>query len=233
MHRYFLAVIFFLMFSNFSFAGRYYDARTGRFLQTDPHKENYASLSPYCYVGDNPLNRIDPNGKDIKMIYRTPDWDAGHIILQVVDHNSGKVLATWSFGPVSNAAAMTSLNVEGHQTSDINAYLKDNKALLKEATIGTSQATDKIVVNNIEERLKDNEDYNVLDNNCGQTAVQLINTSGVVQINTTSIRPSSVFQDFLNAKKKMEEQKKQEAQKKQEERKKKEQENQQETSGGN
>lgn len=224
MRRLYIAVVLIASLSNLAFAGRYYDARTGRFLQTDPHKEKYPSLSPYCYVADNPLNATDPNGKDIKMIYRKPDGDAGHIILQVVDHSTGKVRATWSFGPKSSAAASTLTNVEGHQTADINAYLKDNKDLLQEATIGTSQETDRIVAKNIEERKKDNEQYNLLDNNCGQTAVELINTSGTVKVNTNSVLPSSTFRDFSDAKKKIEEQKKQEAQKKQEEERKKEEE---------
>jgi len=222
-----------IILTQFAFAGRYYDARVGRFLQIDPNKEKYHALSPYCYVANNPLNATDPDGKDIKMIYREPNVDAGHIILQVVDHATGKVMATWSFGPKSSGAALTLTNVEGHQTADINAYLKDNKDRLQEATIGTDQQTDKTVSKNIGERKNDNEEYNLLDNNCGQTAVQLINTSGIVTVQTNSVLPSSVFKDFLDAKKQVEEQKKQEAQKKKEGEKKKEQEKQQGTNGSN
>jgi RHS repeat-associated protein len=40
---------------------RYYDASTGRFIQKDPLGTT-ASLNLYGYVGDNPLNRIDPLG---------------------------------------------------------------------------------------------------------------------------------------------------------------------------
>ncbi|MBF0575448.1 hypothetical protein [Dysgonomonas sp. GY617] len=37
----------------------------------DPHSENYYACSPYVYVGNNPMNLIDPNGKD--WVYRVVD----------------------------------------------------------------------------------------------------------------------------------------------------------------
>ena len=41
-----------------------YDPQLGRFLAVDPHAENYFSWSTYNYVGNNPIRRIDPDGKD-------------------------------------------------------------------------------------------------------------------------------------------------------------------------
>ncbi len=46
------------------YAARYMDPATVRFTSVDPHTENYFSWSPYVYVGNNPIRRIDPNGKD-------------------------------------------------------------------------------------------------------------------------------------------------------------------------
>lgn len=34
------------------------------FTTIDPHAESYYHLSPYSYCGGNPVNRIDPTGKD-------------------------------------------------------------------------------------------------------------------------------------------------------------------------
>ena len=34
------------------------------FTTIDPHAENYYNLSPYSYCGGNPVNRIDPDGRD-------------------------------------------------------------------------------------------------------------------------------------------------------------------------
>jgi RHS repeat-associated protein len=47
----------------FMTARRFYDARTGRFLQYDPIGPA-GGLNPYEYAGGNPVNRIDPWGAD-------------------------------------------------------------------------------------------------------------------------------------------------------------------------
>ncbi len=46
------------------FGARYYDARMGRFLSVDAHGDLYPALSPFSYVGNNPLIFIDPTGLD-------------------------------------------------------------------------------------------------------------------------------------------------------------------------
>lgn len=69
MRRLILIVGMFFLLSNLLVAGRYYDAAVGRFLQIDPHASKYPSLSPYNYVANNPLNAVDPDGKDIMFIY--------------------------------------------------------------------------------------------------------------------------------------------------------------------
>ncbi len=43
---------------------RMYDPLILRTPTPDPHAENYYSISPYVWCGNNPLNFIDPNGRD-------------------------------------------------------------------------------------------------------------------------------------------------------------------------
>jgi RHS repeat-associated protein len=42
------------------FGARYHDPEIGRFISVDPVKNNH----PYNYASNNPINRIDPTGKD-------------------------------------------------------------------------------------------------------------------------------------------------------------------------
>lgn len=41
------------------------------FTTIDPHAENYYHISPYVYCGANPINNIDPDGRDIYMLFYT------------------------------------------------------------------------------------------------------------------------------------------------------------------
>jgi len=61
---------------------RTYDPILARFTTMDPLCEKYYSISPYAYCGNNPVNRIDPDGRDdysvnskgqIELIKKTED----------------------------------------------------------------------------------------------------------------------------------------------------------------
>jgi RHS repeat-associated protein len=47
------------------YGARMYDKQIGRWLSIDELSESYASLTPYNYVTNNPINGIDPDGRDV------------------------------------------------------------------------------------------------------------------------------------------------------------------------
>jgi len=53
------------------YGARYYDPKTSIFLNVDPLAEKYPNISPYTYVANNPINAIDPDGRDIIFISKT------------------------------------------------------------------------------------------------------------------------------------------------------------------
>lgn len=58
---------------------RLQDAYIPRFTTMDPLAEKYYHISPYAYCGNNPVNRIDPDGREWKYVV-----DAnGHITINV------------------------------------------------------------------------------------------------------------------------------------------------------
>jgi len=47
------------------YGARHYDAALGRFSTMDPLAEKYYEVSPYAYCHNNPVNRVDPDGRKV------------------------------------------------------------------------------------------------------------------------------------------------------------------------
>jgi len=51
--------------NQYDFGARNYDPAIGRFTSIDPLAEKYYHLTPYSYCGGDPVNKVDPDGRDI------------------------------------------------------------------------------------------------------------------------------------------------------------------------
>lgn len=50
--------------TNYDYGFRIYNAGIGKFLRVDPMAEKNYEYTPFVYIGNNPINFIDPDGQD-------------------------------------------------------------------------------------------------------------------------------------------------------------------------
>ena len=48
----------------YDYGARLYDTSIGRWLTQDPLADTYPSVTPYAFCAGNPINRVDPDGRD-------------------------------------------------------------------------------------------------------------------------------------------------------------------------
>ena len=76
----------------YDFGARLYDPAVGRWTTMDPLCEKYYSVSPYAYCHNNPVNRIDPDGRDWYQNNYTSyyTWYDGNVERKGFRHIGGK-----------------------------------------------------------------------------------------------------------------------------------------------
>ena len=69
------------------YSARYYDPRISIFVSVDPLAEKYRNISAYAYVANNPINFVDPDGRDIRIYYNKRKNAKGKMVASYWDFN--------------------------------------------------------------------------------------------------------------------------------------------------
>lgn len=120
--------------NSLDFGARIYDSRIGRFLSLDPHASNYASLSDYVFVGNMPINAIDPDGRDI-VVLSDPNGahGAGHQAILIGNNKEGWTYISKdgavgsNFGSKPKFTIQTFESIEEFRNSAHNFVLADGE----------------------------------------------------------------------------------------------------------
>ena len=88
------------------FNARYYDSEIGKFISVDPIKDNPA----YLYVGNNPMNLVDPNGLEPQVIILYSSGTPG-------DAHFARIVASWINNDVEGWGAIV-MNAMDYKTSE-------------------------------------------------------------------------------------------------------------------
>ena len=100
------------------YGARLYDPVIGRWMQQDPVAAKYPHLSPYNFCGGNPVNFVDPDGKD--PIYAKNFWGKVKLIGDDGKKSTGSYLVRGSVARSVKAATKSGLYYTGNLSESKN-----------------------------------------------------------------------------------------------------------------
>ena len=169
------------------FGARMYDPFTARWTAVDPMAAKYPSHSPFNYCEGSPINRIDPQGDTIVVLYaRNAVGGLGHMAILIQDENG--VYRLWSKNGDKFDDDIHKDN-KGIAITSIEDFLDNQANYIKQTEnsespyytegymIATTSEQDAKIKETMEGELNNN--YHLLNSNCGQAVMNALESAGV------------------------------------------------------
>jgi hypothetical protein len=137
------------------FGARYYAAWLCRFISPDPLQHKYPNISSFVYCKNNPINLIDPDGREVKAVF---NQETNKLYIMDLDHYKKGL-------PMVHVSA-SDYKLDGIRDEDGN--LTHNQVLVIDNVFSGGQVENGTIVrdaNDSRQKAIPNATYDILDNN--------------------------------------------------------------------